>query len=148
VRWIDGLGLSKEDRFYGEDGPEHFHSHCDNLYEDENRQVKTMKICSNITEVVGQLLFGHALGPKEEFIEQAKVSNLYCPADLLPFHITPYPNMQCASGPLHAMAANEVIHQGPQLCPNKCIREVPVSRIAQTQSGVVHERNCPLEYFI
>jgi hypothetical protein len=50
VRWIDGLGLSKEDRFSVEDGPDHitrsqhFHSHCDNLHEDENGQVKTMKI--------------------------------------------------------------------------------------------------------
>ena len=81
VLWIDGKGGSKDDRLYGELGPNHvmrslhFHSNCDVPYHDDSGQVRTMKVCSNITERVGQLLLGHALGPKEEFLRNAQASN-------------------------------------------------------------------------
>eukprot|EP00804_Cyclotella_cryptica_P005934 CCRYP_000197-RA/>CCRYP_000197-RA protein AED:0.07 eAED:0.07 QI:0/-1/0/1/-1/1/1/0/699 len=164
VRWINGVGVSREMRFYGEDGPDHitrsqhFQSHCDSFYRDENAEIQSMKICSNITELLGQLLLGHALGPKHEFIEQTKHSTSYyhsnkeamychaCPLDLLPFHITPNPDMTCAAGPLHPRTRSEISTAGPELCPEACM-SVPVARTAQTQSGVVYERNCPLEYF-
>lgn len=163
VKWLDGMGLSRDMRFHSESGPDHisfsqhFHSHCNELYIDENNQHKTMKICSNITEVVGQVLLSHALGPKEDFFERAKQFSSYyrgrreamychsCPAELLPFHITPYPDMQCSTGPLHPRTEYEK-DSFPALCPAKC-NELPATRIAQTQSGVVEERNCPLEYF-
>lgn len=132
VQWIDGMGVSRDMRLHGEDGPnhvtrsQHFHSHCNEKYLSRNSIEKRMRICSNITEVVAQLLLGHALGPKKRFIERARQStvnadkkaDMYychaCPKDLLPFHITPYPNMTCATGPLHERTDSEVVSGGPQ----------------------------------
>ena len=65
-----------------------------------------MKFCSHITEVVAQMLIGHALGPKEAFLDQVKQSKSHniglkatletCtarPKALFPFHLTPYPEL-------------------------------------------------------
>lgn len=80
VRWIDGKGISKEHRMHGENGPDHvtgsqhFHAHCNSIYLDESGTQQSMKICSNITEVLGQLLIGYALGSKDEYMERIKDS--------------------------------------------------------------------------
>lgn len=113
VRWLDSIGISKEQRMYAQNGEahvsssQHFHGFCrENDLSDPSR---TMNVCSNITEMVGQLLLGHALGPKDEFLEQIKQAPKpgkqratwchHCPKCMLPFHIQSYPEMQCVEGP-------------------------------------------------
>ena len=140
-------------------GSQHFHGHCQASYVDEFGKEQSMKICSNVTEVLSQLLIGYALGPKEKYTKRIQqTGSIYngnkeamychaCPEDLLPFHITPHPEMTCAAGALHARSKTE-IHSGvPQLCPEPCF-DIPPSKVVQTQSGVVNERNCPAEYFL
>ena len=119
VRWIDGIGISKEMRLYsqqyGEDlsigESQHFHSlidgHSPKLLAE---YPEPLLIRSNITEMLGQLLLGHALGPKQEYIEHVKRVNAppnsrlrwcyACPRCLLPFSINPHPQMECHDGPL------------------------------------------------
>lgn len=164
VRWIDGKGISKEMRMYGERGPEyvigsqHFHGHCDATYLDESGNQQDMRICSNVTEALGQLLIGYALGPKDEYTKRIEQSGhtsnennqaIYChacPEELLPFHITHHPEMTCAIGALHPRSRSE-IHTGfPQTCPEPCF-DIPPYASRQTQSGVVQERHCPVKYF-
>ena len=164
VRWIDGKGVSKEMRLYGERGPDyvigsqHFHGHCEATYLDESGQQQDMRICSNVTEVLGQLLIGYALGPKNEYnqrLEQTAYANnennqaVYChacPEDLLPFHITHHPDMTCAIGALHPRVKSEIHNGFPQMCPKPCLN-IPPYASRQTQSGVVQERYCPVKYF-
>ena len=56
---------------YSEQGEEfvgksqHFHKPCLRM-KDENDQ-EAMVVCSNVTEMLGQLLLDHVLGPKAEF---------------------------------------------------------------------------------
>jgi hypothetical protein len=104
-------------------------------------------------------LIGYVLGPKEEYIKRiANTGSLYngnkelmychaCPEELLPFHITPEPQMICAAGALHARSKSEIHDGAPQLCPKRCF-DIPPSNVVQTQSGVVNERSCPMEYFL
>ena len=72
VRWIDGAGISKEMKLYTESGPDyvagsvHFHRRCPHNHD----TFKSIKVCSNITELVAQMLLGHALGLKQDFQEQ------------------------------------------------------------------------------
>lgn len=72
VRWIDGVGISKEMKLYTEAGPDyvagsqHFHRICPFNYE----SFTSIHVCSNITEITAQMLLGYALGSKREFREQ------------------------------------------------------------------------------
>jgi hypothetical protein len=162
VRWMDGIGLSKEMRMYGESGPDHtaisqhFHRDCDVPYRDANGNMQSMRICSNVTENIAQLLIGHAVGPKDEIlaramdpeIRQAPQLATYChacPEDLLPFHITPYPQMTCSVGHLHPQHKKEN-HGSPQLCPKECLA-LDVQRTKGSQTDTIYERFCPLELF-
>ena len=129
-----------------------------------------MNVCSNITEMVGQLLLGHALGPKDEFLEQIKQVPKpgkqratwchHCPKCMLPFHIQPYPEMQCVEGPLTAKEEDvdcsalrtqsdaEELEKTLQLkhpmeCPDTCLATEAVSSFA-TESDTVYVRQCPI----
>jgi hypothetical protein len=152
---------------YGERGPgyvtgsQHFHSTCDASYIDrESGRQMDMKICSNVTEMLGQLMIGYALGPKDEYIQRVDKSvslqqennqAVYChacPEDLLPFHITHHPEMTCDVGALHPRSTNEIHHGFIQTCPDICLEKIPPYATQQTQSGVVHERRCPEKYFL
>jgi hypothetical protein len=166
VLWMDGKGLSKDQRMYSEGGPnsvtgsQHFHSMCQSSYLDESGQQQSMKICSNVTEVLAQLMLGYALGPKAEYTEltQNNASLFHgnkeamychaCPEELLPFHITPNPEMTCAVGALHPRSRTEADKSSlPKLCPEACLDNPPMWEI-QTQSGVVIQRSCPMKYFL
>lgn len=167
VQWLDGMGVSKEMRLYAEDGPDHvsrsqhFHGSCDLPYGNGLiHEEKRIFICSNITEMVAQLMLNHALGPKQHFVEEVNQLGIEpgqnsemtychaCPADMLPFHITPYPDMTCAKGSLHERTQNEIKKRTvPQTCPNDCLR-LKVQRFVPTQSGFVHERVCPMDIFL
>lgn len=152
IRWIDGIGISKEMRMYGEGGEgkiassQHFHHAC-------NEMDKEMRVCSNITEMTGQLLLGHALGPKNMFhkkVEQQSrkdkdrdLSVTYChncPQNILPFHILPYPKMTCVEGPLKEKSKRENTDWTKNsICP--CLDQHPNSTL-KTESDVVDVRYC------
>jgi hypothetical protein len=123
VCWIEGHGILKEMRMYSQDGKEYvawlqqFLSYCTNT----SINGEAMTVCSNVTKMVAQLLLGHNLGPKADFMVQAKQTPSSrctlmwchaCPECLLPFAILPYPNMKCLRGPLLAKAKSD-------MCPNK-----------------------------
>lgn len=174
VRWIDGPGVSKEQRMYSQKGPDfvgrsqHFHHSCMEI--DEEDPTKAMAVCSNVTEMVGNLLLGHALGPKDQFLQHAEqVKNNFhdftpnkspsqltwchaCPKCMIPMHLTPYPNMECVEGPLTAKedydcsalrfdGVSKDIVQG--MCPADCL-EQPFSDSFGSETDMVYVRQCPL----
>ena len=171
VRWIDGVGISKEMRLYAQKGEEyisrsqHFHRPCMRM--DPDDRTNAMVVCSNVTEIVGQLLLGHALGPKEEFRKRVAQSSgrpkesamrwcHACPKCMLPFHIAPYPQMECVDGPITrkeenadcgAVRENRGNLHGkgdPMLCPDECL-QTPVTSSFGTESDNVNVRQCPIE---
>jgi len=168
VRWIDGIGISKEMRMYSQSGEEritksqHFHKFCHHKNETTTKEEKEsgIKVCSNITDMVAQLMLGHVLGPKAEFIQTVKKNKKQwnddeasiltychaCPRDLKPFHITPYPNMTCAVGKMHDRTESEVqdyIAEQPKECPEHCLKKPPFKQL-HTESDVVDVRHCAL----
>ncbi len=116
-----------------------------------------MRVCSNITEIVAQLLIGHALGPKDAFHKAVAQyptkdqNNMTltvchdCPKELLPFHITPHPVLTCTSGALHPRTKDEMNYvvvskeSPPQKCP--CLNQT-VDYSFSSQSDVIHVRDC------
>jgi hypothetical protein len=165
VRWIDGHGISKEMRMYGQGGEEymarsqHFHSYCTN----PGINGEAAAVCSNVTEMMGQLLLGHALGPKADFMEQAKRAPSKggtlmwchaCPKCLLPFAIVPYPNMTCVRGPLLPKSESNTCpkkyqvtqskqNREPLLCPLSCL-EQEVRGELRSESDTVFVRQCQI----
>lgn len=168
VRWIDGHGISKEMRMYSQQGEEyvarsqHFHNYCKR----SGSNGEVMNVCSNVTEMMGQLLLGHALSPKAEYTTESlgnTNSTLTwchaCPECLLPFAIIPNPQMTCVTGPIFPkksvflrsddsekcrmqlvrMKANE--GRDPRSCPLSCLEEEPTSEF-RTESDTVHVRQC------
>ena len=171
IQWVDGLGISRNQRLYSETGPnhvsasQHFHKQCNVDYEGTDHIIRRMRICSNITEIMAQLLLNYALGPKSQFVESVEkeqsINNVVkanndetntmvychaCPGGLLPFHITPFPNMTCVTGNLHSRSQNEVSNTGPETCPMGCL-DLDIQQYVPTQSGFVHERLCPMNIF-
>ena len=171
VRWIDGHGISKEMRMYNQAGEEylsrsqHFHRYC--AYTRRTNigiNGEFMTVCSNVTEMIGQLLLGHALGPKADFREQVKrtPSNSgalmwchACPKCMLPFAIVPYPNLTCVRGPIsrkenydHCPAREEVRaasgqNSDPLLCPSSCLEQEVTSEFG-SESDTVFVRQCSI----
>ena len=145
---------------------QHFHHPC--FRRDETNTKEAMAVCSNITEMIGQLLLGHALGPKEEFMERVKQnpikpdSNLRwchaCPKCMIPFHITPYPEMTCVEGPIVAKPVfddcsgarfggggdkKEAKSKDSLTCPDSCL-ESPVTSEFGSETDTVYVRQCPV----
>ena len=161
VRWIDGVGVSKEMRMYGEYGEDrvalsqHFHRGC--TENDMNDPSNTMVVCSNVTEIMGQLLLGHALGPKDEFKQQVEEANSYendispnylrwchhCPKSFTPFRIVPHPTLECVEGPLEAKGVVEIAFK-EEKCPDFCLAQA-ASRSFPSQSDTVFVRQCPVD---
>jgi hypothetical protein len=165
VRWIDGHGISKEMRMYSQEGEEylsrsqHFHNYCTNT----GINGEAMTVCSNVTEMMGQLLLGHALGTKADFMEQVKrtpsdIGALTwchaCPKCLLPFAIVPYPNMTCVRGPMlrykkivscpmkyQVRQSNQ--NREPLSCPLSCLEQEVTSEF-RSESDTVFIRQCPI----
>jgi hypothetical protein len=164
VRWIDGMGLSKDNIMYGEFGPDrttisqHFHRNCDDIYEDVTGELKSMAICSNVTENIAQLLIGHAVGPKADlmaiqdkdlshpkFYSPEVVTCHSCPETLLPFHITTYPDMKCNKGPLQPRSIDEISGH-LQTCPVRCM-DLEVQQQLGDPPNEILERSCPYRFF-
>jgi hypothetical protein len=164
------MGVSKEMRLHGEWGEDHmaqsqhFHHFCNETVVDPDGNDVTINVCSNITEMVAQLLLGHALGPKKSLsttnVPSRRISNPNtdlkychaCPKRLLPFHITPNPDMTCELGPLHERSSTEelvaICSKNSELesdkCPDSCMRE-EVSYQFDSQSDVVDVRECAVQ---
>jgi hypothetical protein len=165
VRWIDGHGISKEMRMHNQQGEngvagsQHFHNYCTNT----GINGEAMTVCSNVTEMMGQLLLGHALGTKADFMEQVKrtpsdIGALTwchaCPKCLLPFAIVPYPNMTCVRGPMlrykkivscpmkyQVRQSNQ--NREPLSCPLSCLEQEVTSEF-RSESDTVFVRQCPI----
>ncbi|KAL3803054.1 hypothetical protein ACHAW5_008813 [Stephanodiscus triporus] len=124
---------------------------------------EAMTVCSNVTEMMGQLLLGHTLGPKADFMERvgqapSKIDTFTwchaCPKCLLPFKIVPYPRMKCVRGPFlpkeesHSCPKQYQIIQSyqnsdPLLCPSSCL-EQEVTSEARSESDIIFVRQCPI----
>ena len=120
-------------------GLQHFHRYCTNT----GISGEAMTVCSNVTEMMGQLLLGHALGPKADFMEQVKQTPSdcgaltwchACPKCLLLFAIVPYPNMTCVRGPMLPKAESVSCpmkyqvrqsnqNREPLSCPLSCLEQ-------------------------
>ena len=172
IRWLDGIGISKDMRMYAEFGEhkigqsQHFHRWCDMDHGE-------IRVCSNITETIGQLLLGHAIGQsKSSFIEKAKTMMLKkkkkkkmqnqkhvdhhhidleychsCPKEMLPFHITPNPKLTCAKGILQLRNESQFASSAASNNNdnNKCPQTCliqPPNGTLRTQSDVVEVRYC------
>ena len=162
IRWLDGIGISKEMRMHGEFFPKlenHFHRWCDMDHGE-------IRVCSNITEAVAQLLLGHAIGQsKSSLIEKiSKTTRMLkknkktqnpkhddhhhidveychaCPESLLPLHVTPNPKLTCAKGMLQIRNESQFISSSDK-CPQTCLNQ-PRNGTMTTQSDVVEIRYC------
>ena len=183
VRWVDGNGISKEMRLYSQQHGEelsigesqHFHTviggHRHKLLDE---YPEPLLIRSNITEMLGQLLLGHALGPKQEYIEHVKRVNAppnsrlrwchACPRCLLPFSIDPHPRIECHDGPLaedvwnpidtahcDTTMKNRVSINGKNVFLRedatmcpKSCLQRPVTHRRSTESNTIDVRECPI----
>ena len=165
VRWIDGHGISKEMRMYSQEGEEylsrsqHFHNYCTNT----GINGEAMTVCSNVTEMMGQLLLGHALGPKLDLKKQVKripsdSGSLTwchaCPQCMLPFAIVPYPNSTCVRGPMLPKAESDSCptkyqvrqsnrNREPRSCPLSCLEQEVTSEF-RGESDMVFVRQCQI----
>ena len=70
-----------------------------------------------------------------------------CPTELLPFHITPNPDMTCSTALFHKRTDSEVAGGVKNICPAACL-ELKVSNRIETQSGYANERRCPMDVFL
>ena len=159
------MGIAKEMRLHGEWGEhhmgqsQHFHRFCNETNVDLDSNVQIMNVCSNITEMVAQILLGHAIGPKESIavgtVATSDAALRYChscPKRLLPFHITPNPKMTCEMGPLHVRTDGEELvsicsessEMEAGMCPDSCMME-DVSYQFESQSDVVDVRECEMQ---
>lgn len=165
VRWLDGMGISSDMKLWNQDAgkkvmrSQHFHRFCDSRVDSGADELR-MKVCSNTTELIAQLLLGHALGEKQELMNQigdAQPASMKlchkCPACLLPFQLTPYPNMTCEAsgkferhfGTIDCSFVRKRLEmtwfENFDLCPAYCT-DAPVARSFQTESDVVDVRRC------
>jgi len=156
IRYVDGIGASKEHRMYGESGPDHilqsqhFHRMCEKV--DQHNPDNVMTVCSNVTELMGQLLIGHAVGPKAELEATKKdVSKSptplrwchACPSCMLPFKLMPDLELTCHEGPITKKDENIIIGGCLNPCPKSCLKQ-EVSRTFASQSDEVYVRQCPI----
>lgn len=157
IRWLDGHGMSKEMRMYGEGGEkhiaesQHFHSYCN-----RNRGIV---VCSNVTDMIGQILLGHAIGPKGELNKAKQMTRKWwkrygitrwchrCPKCLVPSSIIPNPEMTCMQGQLNAKTKMDVCSSTPDRdrpdCPSSCM-STPWKGKFGAESNMVYVRQCPL----
>jgi len=160
IRWIDGKGISKEQRMHAEFGPEfvtrsqHFHRFCnESIIDDSAGTLNNMRVCGNVTDLMAQMLLGFTLGEKKEYTEKMhqneatdmKLTYCFdCPKKLLPFHIAPNPQLTCTEGPLHERDnADDEETKTEQTCPQSCMSQ-GISFSFGSQSDTVNVRQCPV----
>jgi hypothetical protein len=146
VRMLNIIGLSAAMRRYSQSsggclyGSQHYHREC---------KMGDIRVCSNVTDVVAQLLLGRAIAPtgRDRWVRPIKTGSRSrleictdCPRTMLPFHIKPKPNLTCEYGPMTkaGVAGNT---WKPPSCPSECLRTDPVGQQV-TQRGSVDVRDC------
>jgi hypothetical protein len=168
LRLLDLYGIATDMRLQAErpnkiHSSTHQHRWCD---ESDGR----MRVCSNVTEAIANLLIGRAVAPRGKaawrqenpdvmhwLSATATTANISlasqerlirvctdCPRELLPFHIKITPELQCRDGGL--VATDEpvgAVWNTPQ-CPASCMALDPVGQ-QKTQSGPVDIRTCVAE---
>lgn len=62
---------------------------------------------------------------------------------LLPFYLTPYPNLTCSTGPLHPRrgAVDQMVTARAKTCPEECLKKEPDWSFP-SQSEEVYVRKC------
>ena len=163
-------------RLYSEGGEnkiaqsQHFHRFC-NIQNTKLLKANPMKVCSNITDIVAQVLLGTAIGPKRKLLHKIRqqqqqqrqqkavpdtsssLTYCYsCPKSLMPFRIIPYPQMTCVKGPLKKASTSTMGRKSSNKessvvttttsCPANCLaRNITMS--FRSESDVVNVRYCP-----
>lgn len=130
----------------------HQHAWCQERSDLFNESIR---VCSNVTEALGNLLLGRALapngkegrtGPHTGLAKEPSARSIEvcadCPRSLLPFHVKPVPNLTCATGKFEAIPTEAVgaLWETPS-CPEDCLKTAPVER-KDTESGPVDVRKC------
>jgi hypothetical protein len=143
------MGVSKEMRLHGKWGErhialsQHFHHFCDESFVDLNSSVKTMIVCSNITEMVAHLLLGHAIGPKQQstksmhdplYAENSVDASLRycnaCPKHMLPLHITPCPKMTFHNRTYTEQLSSVCKPTKQDICPGRYLKLCVIRKLA------------------
>jgi len=162
ARLLDLYPLTSGMRLYAERPSKirsstHHHRWCS---EDKNGDLihGDMRVCSNVTEVLANLLIGRAVAPlgKEHWKETIAVSTAKkttttrelqvctdCPLSLLPMHIKVDPDLQCTNGPftaVHKQSSVGAAWNTPP-CPADCQLTDSVGQ-KTTGSGPVEVRVC------
>lgn len=158
VRWIDGHGLSKEMRMHGGNGEDRMastqrlHSFCHG----NGDGAGDVAVCSNVTELVGQVLLGHAIGPKrdllseERWMSRKKTQLRWCHAcpkcgSSMPYRLDISTKMTCHDGPLTAAEPEDCATDARAftMCPEMCLKTPWTGEFAGP-SNMVHVRRCPV----
>jgi hypothetical protein len=178
VRMLDVYRLAADMRLHNEQpgkihGSTHFHRWCNDLYytynsdndDDDDKTTttnrtttSTMRVCSNVTEALANLVIARAVAPWGKKAYQDTIRNsdsnkntssivvrelevcTDCPAKLMPFHIIPHPQLECTTGAFIA-PANVAGPAFDNHCPKTCMATRPVGKV-MTQSGFIMERIC------
>lgn len=164
VQLLDGFTMATGMRHTTQSSPLivgslHWHHYCNELDGE-------IRVCSNPTEMMAQLLLGKVLAPNGKYLSgreydvagninqnniktsRREIKVCYdCPKTLLPFHIKMTPNVTCytsTTGILPSKEKNFEVWDG-NLCPKECLKTRPIG-IEQTGSGPVDVRICRLPY--
>lgn len=123
-------------------GSTHYHRWC-------NEKEGEIRVCSNVTEALAQLLLSRAIAPNGRRHLQLNTTGVKrerrvkvctdCPENLIPMHVKPKPDLDCYIGGLTAVQAPGEPYF--MQCPSECMEKEPTSKF-QTQSGTVEVREC------
>lgn len=158
IRLLDGFALASPMRHTTDKSPMimntmHWHRYC-------NEEALDIRVCSDATEMVAQVLLAQALAPNGKdawlaSLEKCTVIDttrpreiqvcLDCADSLIPWHIKRKPNIKCynTSTGFHPRDTKEMQVWDGSLCPDKCMESDPVEQFA-TQSGRVDVRICTI----
>jgi len=127
----------------------HWHHFCDQ---------EDIKVCSNVTDTVAQLILARAVAPEgKKFLQlphssqdisqeiPQMVACADCPVNLFPFHVKVVPELRCIAGPLKDDDTfYKVVGHNKKKCPAWCMTNDTISGYEGTESDVVTERTCSL----
>jgi hypothetical protein len=146
IQFLDTAHMVSAMRLQTEDvgrigGSQHFHRFC---------REGEIFVCSNVTETMALFLLRIVLDPDDKVKDWPKYKTASeeplvprictdCPAELLPFHIKPVPNLMCHCWSY--VAVKKVGEVWSNLCPSFCL-DMPPNGETWTQSGPVDVRKC------
>jgi hypothetical protein len=169
IRLLDLYGIATDMRLQAErpnkiHASTHQHRWCNEL-------DGSMRVCSNVTEAIANLLIGRAVAPRGKAVwrrENSEATQHWlsitsaasseaslapqermirvctdCPQELLPFHMKITPEFQCRDGGLVTTNQTAGAVWNTPHCPAFCMTLEPVGQ-QKTQSGPVDIRKCVL----